>query len=232
MDKASFDKYKEERYIDQMKYYSAKAGKNQKKYRQFQWILIILSALTPVVAALNGIKGVTTDSTYSNSMTILVVAISSIVAILTTGMKTFNYQELWLTYRSTYEKLKPEIYYYEFNIADYGKPGIDKESLFVSRVEAILDTEHNQWPPAKKLSENQRASGNEETNQSPTASVVTNPVDNNNSVNSNITAPIVSADATPTENTDTNPIETADTATSPTPDSEQTEIADNKAKEE
>lgn len=87
-------------------------------------------------------------------MNIIVVIISSIVAILTTGLKTFNYQETWVTYRSTYEKLKPKIHYYDFNIGPYGINGVDKESLFVTRVEALLSEEHTQWPATKKLLEN------------------------------------------------------------------------------
>jgi len=146
MDKATFDKYLEDRYVKQMDYYSKASAKNQKRYSRFQWILIILSALTPVLAALIG------KSTLIN-LNLLVVIVSSIVAILTTGLKTFGYQELWIAYRSTYEKLKPEIHYYNFNVGEYGRSGIDKESLFVSRVEAILDKEHIQWPPAKKLQE-------------------------------------------------------------------------------
>ena len=155
MDKATFDKYLEERYSKQLEYYSKASAKNQKKYKQFQWILIILSALTPVLAALNGIKLGLSDNAPVIHLNIVVVIVSSIVAILTTGLKTFNYQELWSNYRSTYEKLKPEIYYYDFNIGPYAVNGVDKESLFVTRVEAMLDTEHTQWPPAKKIEENQ-----------------------------------------------------------------------------
>jgi hypothetical protein len=43
-----------------MEFYSKSAAKNQKKYRLFQWILIILSALTPVISALNGIGNINT----------------------------------------------------------------------------------------------------------------------------------------------------------------------------
>src|SRR4029078_6576152 len=89
----------------------------------------------------------------SQLIQILLVVVSSIVAILTTGLKTFQYQELWAIYRTTYEQLKPEIYYYEFRIGPYAAEGVDKESLFVSRVEAILNKEHVQWPPAKKIQE-------------------------------------------------------------------------------
>jgi len=92
-----------------------------------------------------------------NSLTckIFVVIVSAVVAILTTGLKTFNYQELWITYRATYEKLKPEIYYHDFAAGPYTATDIDRESLFVTRVEAILGAEHSQWPPAKKLQEEQ-----------------------------------------------------------------------------
>ncbi|MEP6952047.1 MAG: DUF4231 domain-containing protein [Ginsengibacter sp.] len=162
MDTAVFDEYLENRYKKQMEYYSNASAKNRKKYKLFQWILIILSASTPVLAALNGIRFSSTVTAPQVNLNILVVIVSGTVAILTTGLKTFNYQELWITYRSTYEKLKPEIYYYNFGIGVYGTKEIDKESLFVTQVEAILDTEHNQWPPAKKLQENESKPGAKE----------------------------------------------------------------------
>ncbi len=152
MDKEAFNQYLENRYQKQMDYYSRSSGKNQMKYRNFQWILIILSAITPVLAALNWV---------ASNMQIVVVIISAIVAILTTGLKTFQYQELWASYRATYEQLKPEIHYYNFNVGPYGVAGIDKESLFVTRVESILDKEHQGWPPAKKIREDRTQGENE-----------------------------------------------------------------------
>jgi hypothetical protein len=146
MDKAVFDDYVKSRYYDQMKFYDDSAIKNQKKYKQFQWILIILSAITPVLVALID---------KCPQLQIFVVIISAVVAILTTGLKTFSYQELWITYRATFEKLKPEIYYHNFGAGPYAATDIDRESLFVTRVEAILGAEHSQWPPAKKLQEEQ-----------------------------------------------------------------------------
>ena len=154
MDKAVFDEYVENRYKKQMAYYVNIASKNQKKYKLFQWILIILSAVTPVLAAMNGLTVSHAEQIYtigSQVLQILLVVVSSIVAILTTGLKTFQYQDLWVNSRATYEQLKPEIYYYEFNIEPYAATGVDNESLFVSRVEAILSAEHLQWPPAKKV---------------------------------------------------------------------------------
>ncbi len=138
MDSETFKEYLEKRYYDQLKYYEESSGMNQKRYKYFQWVLIVLSALTPVLAAFDWER-------------IVVVIVSAIVAILTTGLKTFQYQELWTNYRATCEQLKPEIHYYNFSVGPYSVSGIDKESLFITRVEAILDKERQGWPPAKKL---------------------------------------------------------------------------------
>ena len=159
MDKATFDDYVANRYVKQMEYYSKTSAKNQRKYKVFQWTLIVLSAVTPVLAALSGVawsQNKETNAIGSQLIQILLVIVSSIVAILTTGLKTFQYQELWAIYRTTYEQLKPEIYYYDFNIGPYAAVGVDKESLFVSRVEAILNKEHVQWPPAKKFQDKEK----------------------------------------------------------------------------
>ncbi|RNI40151.1 DUF4231 domain-containing protein [Hanamia caeni] len=147
MDKAAFNDYLEKRYYDQLKYYSSASKKNQKRYKNIQWILIILSTVTTILAALPGTDHF--DFKY------LIVVTAALVTILTSGLKTFQYQELWVSYRSTMEQLKPEIYYYNFGVGDYGKPGADKECIFVSRVEQILSKEHTEWPAVKKLKEQQ-----------------------------------------------------------------------------
>lgn len=157
MENEAFDKYVKERYEGQMNYYKVANRKNQQKYKQFQWILIVLSAITPVLAAFIN------EFPY---LQILVVIVSALVAILTTGMKTFQYQELWITYRTTYEQLKPEIHYYKFGVGPYGEEGIDREVLFINRVETILDKEHQAWPPSKKLQEEKKkANGGAENQQ-------------------------------------------------------------------
>jgi hypothetical protein len=159
MDNEVFKDYVENRYKDQMSYYSKAAGKNQRKYKQVQWVLIIFSALTPILAAFDG-KWV--------SLQIPVVLISAIVAVLTAGLKTFQYQEMWVNYRATNELLKPEIYYYNFAVGPYAGEGIDKETLFVSRVETILDKEHINWPVVKKLHESaHKEIGTEDSEKKP-----------------------------------------------------------------
>ncbi|MXV53166.1 DUF4231 domain-containing protein [Pedobacter sp. HMF7647] len=165
MEKEIFEKYVEERYKGQMDYYKNASARNQKRYQQFQWVLIILSALTPVFAALRVGKIGAPGLTSAVDLNVVVLIISSIVAILTTGLKTFNYQELWVNARATYEKLKPEIHYYNFNIGPYGVTGVDKESVFVTRVEEMLTNEHNQWPPAKTMKDVSEKNGDTDNEQ-------------------------------------------------------------------
>jgi len=151
MDSETFKEYLKGRYYDQLNFYDKSSGRNQKKYKNFQWVLIILSALTPILAAMK---------LENFNFQIPVIIISALVAILTTGLKTFQYQELWANYRATCEQLKPEIHYYNFNVGPYGMPGANKEALFISRVEAILDKEHQGWPPAKKINEERNQADN------------------------------------------------------------------------
>jgi hypothetical protein len=68
---------------------------------------------------------------------------------------------LWVNYRATYEQLKPEIHYYNFIIGPYGEAEVDREALFVSRIEMIFDKEHQGWPPAKNLREERNQGEND-----------------------------------------------------------------------
>ena len=142
MDKATFETYLKDRYEDQINYYEKASGKNQKKYKNYQWLLIILSTLTTILAALPSGKF---------ELKYIIVITAGLVTVLSSALKTFQYQELWVSYRATIEKLRPEIFYYNFNIGDYGQTGTDKESLFVTRVEGILSKEHDSWPTFKQL---------------------------------------------------------------------------------
>ena len=144
MDTNTFNEYLEKRYQGQMDFYSKASARTQKKYKNFQWTLIILSTLTTIMAALPRDQF---DLHYA------VVVSAAVVTIITSALKTFQYQELWVNYRATNEQLKPEIYYYHFNVGDYGKEGADKASIFIKHVEAILSKEHDGWPVTKKLRE-------------------------------------------------------------------------------
>lgn len=133
MDSKEFEKFLTERYNDQVNWYDNKAGYNQKMYKRFQWIVIVLSASTPVLVAIN-----------DSYLHWIAIAISSLVAILTTALKTFRYQEHWLNYRTTCETLRKEKIYYDTDTGPYD--GVkDKDKAFVERVEALISQENTTW---------------------------------------------------------------------------------------
>jgi len=133
MEHDDFDSYLNERYYPQVNWYDEKAIWNQKIYKQMQWGIIVLAALTPILVVIGGVWE-----------RWLAVIVSVLVAIGTAGLKTFNYQENWINYRSTCEALRKEIHYYNSKIDSYEKAD-DSIALFVKRVEALLSRENTMW---------------------------------------------------------------------------------------
>ena len=131
MNSQDFEKYLKERYYPQIDWYDKKAVQNKHKYTMLQWGLIILSAITPIIIALDLVKPIP-------------IIISSFVAILTTGIKTFKFQENWINYRTTCETLKKEIHFYSAGTDDYANIK-DKEAKFVERVESLISRENTLW---------------------------------------------------------------------------------------
>lgn len=136
MESQDFQNYLKDRYYAQIEWYDKKAVQNKRKYNFFQWSLIILSAITPIMIALDLRK-------------LIPIIVSSLVAILTTGIKTFKYQENWINYRTTCETLKKEIHFYNSGINEYENVR-DKEAKFVERVESLISRENTLWLTVSK----------------------------------------------------------------------------------
>jgi len=143
MDNNEFEKYLQERYFDQVNWYDGKAGKNQKLYIIFQWGLIVLAALTPVMVALS--------SKFPNAPWFdwIPIISSALVAILGSSLKTFRYQENWINYRATCELLRKEYYLYQAGVDEY-ESATNKDSLFIDRIETIIARETNAWVVTQK----------------------------------------------------------------------------------
>ncbi|MCK4796255.1 MAG: DUF4231 domain-containing protein [Spirochaetes bacterium] len=138
MNKDDFQKYINERYYDQINWYDENSLKNKNYYETFQGALIVFSAITPVLIAIQ------MDPIMSSYLKWLPIFTSVFVAILASILKTFKYQEKWLNYRTISETLKKEIHFYNANIDDYY--GVeDKEALFIERVESIISRENTSW---------------------------------------------------------------------------------------
>ena len=138
MEKSDFDKYVNGRYAEEIKWYDRRAESSQNWYSAFQWALIILSSLTPVLVAI-------TFGLPSRPLFKWVPVLTAVlVAVLTAGLKTFKFQENWINYRTTAETLKKEIHLYRAGIGEYANAE-DKEALFVERVESLISRENTLW---------------------------------------------------------------------------------------
>ncbi|MCK4794720.1 MAG: DUF4231 domain-containing protein [Desulfobacteraceae bacterium] len=146
MDAEDFQKYLKERYEDQIDWYDKKSVWNQKVYRRFQWCVIVLSAITPVLVAIEATRWPA-------------VVVSALVAIGTTALKAFKYQENWINYRTTCETLRKEAYFYNACIGDYRDSEV-REALFVERVESLISRENTMWLTTQQLRTEKRKSEN------------------------------------------------------------------------
>ena len=72
------------------------------------------------------------------------VGIAILLAIGTAALKTFKFQELWISYRTIAETLKKEEHFYRARIGDYQDVD-DTEALFVERVESLISRENTLW---------------------------------------------------------------------------------------
>lgn len=142
MDKNTFDEYISDRYQDQISWYGKKAASNKKTYQIFQWLLIILSASVPALVA--------SAPKDNETWKIVTVVVSVVLAIGTAAVTTFKFQENWMNYRSTAERLIQEKFFYDSNVAEYDE-AVDRESLFVERVEALIAGENKNWVSTQKI---------------------------------------------------------------------------------
>lgn len=150
MEKKKFDDYIENRYKNQIDWYSGRATKNKWYYNIFQWCAIILSASLPVLIA-------SVPDKYQS----LTIIFSIVLAICTAGLKTFKFQENWVNYRTISETLKKEKHYYDAQIDEYSQAS-DKEALFVDRVENLISRENSLWVTTHMKKE-EKQKGSKET---------------------------------------------------------------------
>jgi len=126
-----FEEYLTERYRGQINYYGSKAKWNKKAYNWFQWSVIIISAVVPVMVV------------YSEQR-LVTAGLSVILAVGTSALKAFKFQENWINFRQIAEALTQEKYFYDAQLGGYAKAE-DKSTLFVDRVESLISRENAIW---------------------------------------------------------------------------------------
>ena len=135
MDQEKFDAYRTDRYEDQISWYEKRSAQNKKNYTSLQWGVIVLSSCLPVLITV--------------APKLLTIPMSIVLAIGTAALKTFKFQENWLSYRTIAESLKKEPFYMDAGLHGYGSAS-DKKQLFVERVEALISQENTVWVTTQK----------------------------------------------------------------------------------
>ena len=134
MDDDKFERYLQDRYAAQIAWYDDRSGLNKRCYVFFQWAVIILSALIPVM----------TVSSPGEAFKFYTAGLGVLLAIGTAGLKSFKFEENWINYRTVAEMLKKERHYLDAGIDSYADAA-DPRSLFVERVEALISRENSLW---------------------------------------------------------------------------------------
>jgi|RhiMethySRZTD1v2_1073278.scaffolds.fasta_scaffold102551_2 hypothetical protein len=133
--------YINERLDDQISWYGKKSAYNKLRFRICQLIIIVASALIPIINL--GIPLTEVDPIQVLRITAI---LGGVITIVTALSQMDAYFETWVLYRTTGEALKRERFLYINNAADYsGLAGEEKNKLLVERVEALLSSENSKF---------------------------------------------------------------------------------------
>jgi hypothetical protein len=129
--------YKEERLQKQIDWHSQKARHNKLRFRLYQIITLIASAIISIINVAN----------VGDFQTRMISSIIAGVIVVATGITQLEkYQESWILYRTSSELLKKEKYFFENNIGEYSNPDEkERNKLLVERVESIVSAETSKY---------------------------------------------------------------------------------------
>lgn len=124
----------------QLIWYENKSNNFKKRWQRSRIAVIILSATIPFAVGYIGTFGEGKDA-YNDMLKFAVGLAGVIIAMLEGFNSLFKSQDLYIDYRVTAEQIKQELSYF---IGQAGYTATDF-SLLVTKVEAIIAKENNQW---------------------------------------------------------------------------------------
>jgi hypothetical protein len=124
-----------ERLEDQISWYDRKSGDNQRRYKWLKLLELAVAAALPVVAGVG-------------SPVLLTGALAAVIVVLEGAQHLYQFQERWITYRSTAEALKHERYLYVAKAGPY--LGEDRHQHLAERIEGLISQEHAKWTTSQQ----------------------------------------------------------------------------------
>jgi hypothetical protein len=124
-----------ERLEDQINWYDRKSGDNQRRYKWLKLLELAVAAALPVVAGIG-------------SPVLVIGALAAVIVVLEGAQHLYQFQEHWITYRSTAEALKHEHYLYLAEAGPY--LGEDRHRQLAERIEGLISQEHAKWTASQQ----------------------------------------------------------------------------------
>jgi uncharacterized protein DUF4231 len=124
-----------DRLEDQISWYDRRSGDDQRRYKWLKLLEIAVAASLPVVAAVHSPVWVTGG-------------LAAAVVVLEGAQHLFQFQQNWITYRSTAEALKHERYLYLANAGPYIQG--DRHRQLAERLEGLISQEHAKWTTSQQ----------------------------------------------------------------------------------
>ena len=119
------------RVEDQIGWYDRKSRYNQRWFKALKTCQIVAAAAIPVAAT-----GSVPDW--------IVGAAGALIVVLESLQQLQQYQQNWITYRATCERLKHEKFLYLSRAGSYATAR-DPDALLAERVEGLVSQEHAAW---------------------------------------------------------------------------------------
>ncbi|MBO0774102.1 MAG: DUF4231 domain-containing protein [Actinobacteria bacterium] len=124
-----------DRLEGQLSWYDRKSGESQRRYKRLKLLEVAIAAALPVVAAVHSPVWVTGG-------------LAAVIVVLEGAQHLYQFQEHWITYRSTAEALKHERFLYLAEAGPYA--GEDRHSQLAERLEGLISQEHAKWTTSQR----------------------------------------------------------------------------------
>lgn len=142
-DNCRISKYIKERVDNQINWYDDRSKSYQKKFKILKIIIIISSAIIPVI--------VNIGSDLNIWIKLIVSSLGATIVILESVINLNKYNENWISYRSICETLKHEKYMFIHSAGVYQEN--NDFDFFVERIESIISQENLNWASLNKTKE-------------------------------------------------------------------------------
>jgi len=127
-----------ERLEDQLSWYDGKSVAAQHAYKRLKVLQLLAAAAVPAVAAAGPAAWVT-------------AAFAGVVLVLEGLQQVGQYQQNWITYRSTCEALKHEKYLFLAGAGPYLHAD-GRTRVLAERIEGLVSQEHARWATSREES--------------------------------------------------------------------------------